>query len=39
VLGIAVGTVKSQHRDAIARLRRLVPGLVDGEAVPVEPVT
>lgn len=27
VLGIAVGTVKSQHRDAIARLRTLLPGL------------
>jgi RNA polymerase sigma-70 factor (sigma-E family) len=33
VLGVAVGTVKSQHRDAIARLRSTVPGLVD-EAVP-----
>lgn len=28
VLGIAVGTVKSQHRDALARLRALVPDLV-----------
>ena len=27
VLGIAVGTVKSQARDALARLRDLVPGL------------
>jgi RNA polymerase sigma-70 factor (sigma-E family) len=27
VLGIGVGTVKSQHRDAIARLRELVPAL------------
>ena len=26
-LGIAVGTVKSQHRDALARLRRDLPGL------------
>jgi RNA polymerase sigma-70 factor (sigma-E family) len=32
-LGIAVGTVKSQARDALARLRTLVPDL-DGEAVP-----
>ena len=32
VLGVAVGTVKSQHRDAIARLRVLVPGAVDGMA-------
>jgi RNA polymerase sigma-70 factor (sigma-E family) len=28
-LGVAVGTVKSQHRDALARLRALVPDLVD----------
>jgi RNA polymerase sigma-70 factor (sigma-E family) len=28
VLGVAVGTVKSQHRDAIARLRTLVPDLL-----------
>lgn len=28
VMGIAVGTVKSQTRDALARLRRSVPGLV-----------
>ncbi|MCW2783559.1 MAG: sigma-70 region 4 domain protein [Marmoricola sp.] len=27
MLGIAVGTVKSQHRDALARLRLLVPDL------------
>lgn len=27
VLGIALGTVKSQHRDAIARLRTLLPEL------------
>lgn len=31
VLGVSVGTVKSQHRDAIARLRAIVPGLVDEE--------
>ncbi|WP_246003994.1 SigE family RNA polymerase sigma factor [Nocardioides marmoriginsengisoli] len=28
LLGVAVGTVKSQHRDAIARLRVLVPDLL-----------
>lgn len=28
VLGVSVGTVKSQHRDAVARLRGLVPDLV-----------
>jgi len=27
VLGVSVGTVKSQHRDALARLRTLVPSL------------
>jgi RNA polymerase sigma-70 factor (sigma-E family) len=27
VLGVSVGTVKSQHRDAVARLRELVPSL------------
>jgi RNA polymerase sigma factor (sigma-70 family) len=32
-LGIAIGTVKSQARDALARLRSLVPDL-DGEALP-----
>ncbi len=30
-LGIAVGTVKSQARDALARLRESVPGLGDAE--------
>ncbi|MCZ4500841.1 MAG: sigma-70 region 4 domain protein [Marmoricola sp.] len=34
VLGVAVGTVKSQHRDAIARLRQLVPDLVEDQVVP-----
>lgn len=29
LLGIRVGTVKSQARDALARLRELVPGLAD----------
>lgn len=29
ILGVGVGTVKSQHRDAIARLRTLMPDLVD----------
>ena len=28
VLGVSVGTVKSQHRDAITRLRGLAPSLV-----------
>jgi DNA-directed RNA polymerase specialized sigma24 family protein len=30
VLGIAVGTVKSQARDALARLRELAPDLETG---------
>ena len=34
VLGVAIGTVKSQHRDAIARLRTLVPDLVDEVPTP-----
>ena len=40
VLGIAVGTVKSQARDGLARLRDLVPGLdLDGvaELTPARP--
>lgn len=36
VLGVSVGTVKSQHRDAVDRLRALVPGLVtDARPTPV----
>lgn len=35
-LGIAVGTVKSQARDALVRLRDLVPGLM-GESEPARP--
>jgi RNA polymerase sigma-70 factor (sigma-E family) len=35
VLGVSVGTVKSQHRDALSRLRQLVPGLSEA-VVPVE---
>ena len=31
VLGVSVGTVKSQHSDAVARLRLLVPDLVAAE--------
>ncbi|MGO4257312.1 SigE family RNA polymerase sigma factor [Marmoricola sp. RAF53] len=34
VLGISAGTVKSQHRDALQRLRGVVPGL-GAEATPV----
>ena len=33
LLGISVGTVKSQHRDALARLRLLVPGLDAADSV------
>lgn len=29
VLGVSVGTVKSQHRDAVTRLRSLVPTLAE----------
>jgi RNA polymerase sigma factor (sigma-70 family) len=39
VLGVAVGTVKSQHRDALVRLRSHMPELVvttDGETVAAE---
>jgi RNA polymerase sigma-70 factor (sigma-E family) len=31
LMGIAVGTVKSQTRDALARLRRVLPDLTTGE--------
>jgi RNA polymerase sigma-70 factor (sigma-E family) len=31
VLGISVGTVKSQARDALARLRELAPDLLEGD--------
>ena len=31
VLGVSVGTVKSQHADAVRRLRTLVPELVAGD--------
>ena len=34
VLGISVGTVKSQSRDALARLRELVPDLDDATINP-----
>jgi RNA polymerase sigma-70 factor (sigma-E family) len=34
VLGIAVGTVKSQARDALTRLRQAVPELSDALALP-----
>jgi RNA polymerase sigma-70 factor (sigma-E family) len=35
VLSVSVGTVKTQHRDAIARLRSTVPGLLaDGLTTP-----
>jgi DNA-directed RNA polymerase specialized sigma24 family protein len=33
LLGVTVGTVKSQHRDALVRLRQLVPALVDEDVV------
>jgi RNA polymerase sigma-70 factor (sigma-E family) len=36
VLGVSVGTVKSQHRDALARLRGLLPGLAVGGPVAVD---
>ena len=35
-LGVSVGTVKSQHRDALARLRGLVPVLGVDRSVPVD---
>jgi RNA polymerase sigma-70 factor (sigma-E family) len=39
VLRVSVGTVKSQHRDAMARLRALAPGTVDdAEPVAARPV-
>lgn len=36
LLGVSVGTVKSQARDALARLRTLVPGL-DADVIRSEP--
>ena len=33
-LGIAVGTVKSQTRDALGRLRAVLPGLADALVSP-----
>lgn len=33
VLGVSVGTVKSQHADAVRRLRDLVPGLLADDGV------
>jgi RNA polymerase sigma-70 factor (sigma-E family) len=38
LMGTSVGTVKSQTRDALARLRRLVPGLVVDDEDPAERV-
>jgi RNA polymerase sigma factor (sigma-70 family) len=39
VLGIAVGTVKSQARDALSRLRDLVPGLDLDDDATLAPAT
>ena len=39
VLGVSLGTVKSQHADAVRRLRELVPDLVAGARGPAHTVT
>jgi len=36
LLGVSIGTVKSQHRDALARLRVLVPDVAVGDPVAVD---
>ena len=37
VLGVSVGTVKSQHSDALRRLRGVVPGLADADVAGPRP--
>jgi RNA polymerase sigma-70 factor (sigma-E family) len=34
ILRVSIGTVKSQHHDALKRLRQVVPSLRDGDVVP-----